>query len=193
MAPCHTLANDKQYHLFAIFVRPRESTAIDQAHQYYRAYASKINRYILLKTNDPELSADLTHESFARLFTLLQQKESVEKPLAYLYTVANHLVIDHLRSHATSRTDSMPPEEMESHLDPLADPELHAMSLSSMQHLHDLLLRLPLRTRQVFQLARIDGLRYKDVAERLDISVSSVQKHLASALEFITQHLQDEP
>ncbi|WP_221627264.1 RNA polymerase sigma factor [Halopseudomonas xiamenensis] len=105
MAPCHTLANDKQYHLFAIFVRPRESTAIDQAHQYYRAYASKINRYILLKTNDPELSADLTHESFARLFTLLQQKESVEKPLAYLYTVANHLVIDHLRSHATSRTD----------------------------------------------------------------------------------------
>ncbi|PRB83914.1 RNA polymerase sigma factor [Pseudomonas sp. MYb185] len=166
--------------------------AIDQAHQYYRAYASKVTRYILLKTNDPELSADLTHESFARLFALLQQKGGVEKPLAYLYTVANHLVIDHLRSHAVSRTDTVMPEDLHVHEDPLADPALQVMSLSSIERLHDVVRQLPLRTQQVFQLGRIEGLRYKEVAARLDISVSSVQKHMAIALELVMRHLEDD-
>lgn len=167
--------------------------ATDQAQHYYKAYASKITRYILLKTSDPELSADLTHECFARLFVLMQRQDSIDKPLAYLYTVANHLVIDHLRSHATSRTDTVAPEDLHDQMDPLADPELQALSLAAMENLHSIVQQLPLRTRQVFQLCRIDGLRYKEVAARLDISVSSVQKHMAIALEYITRQLEDDP
>lgn len=167
--------------------------ASDQAQHYYRAYASKITRYLMLKTRDPELSADLTHECFARLFTLMRQQGDIDKPLAYLYTVANHLAIDHLRSHANSRTDTVAPEELHGRIDPLANPELKVLSLSILENLHTAIGRLPLRTQQVFQLCRIDGLRYREVAARLDISVSSVQKHMALALEFIAGQLEDDP
>ena len=41
---------------------------------------------------------------------------------------------------------------------------------------------LPLRTQQIFRLNRIDGMTYVEVAHRLGISESTVQKHLARAV-----------
>ena len=44
-----------------------------------------------------------------------------------------------------------------------------------------------MRTRQVFVLNRVEGLSYDEIATRLGISVSSVQKHLARALQHVLQ------
>ena len=45
---------------------------------------------------------------------------------------------------------------------------------------------LPERTRSVFLLYRIEGLKYREIAQALDISIPAVQKHMARALERIT-------
>ena len=51
---------------------------------------------------------------------------------------------------------------------------------------------LPNKTRRIFILHRIDGLTYRDVADRMELSESSVQKHLARALFEVLQRLQDD-
>lgn len=48
---------------------------------------------------------------------------------------------------------------------------------------------LPPRTREVFKLHRIDGLQYKEIAERLDISVRTVEWHIAEAIVRIGEAL----
>ncbi|BEV11878.1 hypothetical protein ATDW_23740 [Asticcacaulis sp. DW145] len=52
------------------------------------------------------------------------------------------------------------------------------------------LMRLPQRTRQVFVLTRLDGLSYGETATALNISESTVQKHLAMATAHMMQHLE---
>ena len=47
------------------------------------------------------------------------------------------------------------------------------------------LMTLPERTRIIFVLRRVEGLRYRDIAARLGISVSAVEKHMTRAVEHL--------
>lgn len=51
--------------------------------------------------------------------------------------------------------------------------------------------RLPPRTREVFMLQRIDNLKYREIAERLNISQSAVEKHMAKAMTFLGDWTKD--
>ena len=56
----------------------------------------------------------------------------------------------------------------------------------------DVLRRLPERSRQVFVMSRFEGLKNREIAERLDISVKVVEKHITKSLallrEYISRH-----
>ncbi|WP_300730821.1 RNA polymerase sigma factor [Pseudomonas sp.] len=156
--------------------------------RWYAEFAPRLRRYLLLKTRQPELAEDLTQECFARLATR-QSEEHLQAPLAYLFTMANRLVIDHRRSHQQARTDSVAVEALHEVVDPLPGPDLQAEAQQSLQRVLHALEALPLRTRQVFQLCRFEGMSYQQAADHLAISTSSVQKHLAMAISFIAQKM----
>ena len=48
---------------------------------------------------------------------------------------------------------------------------------------------LPERTRDIFLMRRYEGLAYGDIAERLGISVSAIEKHVAKAVAHIARRL----
>ena len=58
-----------------------------------------------------------------------------------------------------------------------------------MELLQRALLELPERTRAIFVLQRFEGLKYKEIADRLGISASSVEKHMMSAIKHIFQRM----
>jgi RNA polymerase sigma-70 factor (ECF subfamily) len=51
--------------------------------------------------------------------------------------------------------------------------------------------RLSPRTREVFLMQRLDGYRYREIAERLGISQSAVEKHMAKAMTFLADWTED--
>jgi len=50
---------------------------------------------------------------------------------------------------------------------------------------------LPEQCRTVFQLSRFEDLKYKDIAEKLDISVKTVENHMVKALKILRTKLVD--
>jgi RNA polymerase sigma-70 factor (ECF subfamily) len=64
------------------------------------------------------------------------------------------------------------------------------MAQQQRQALRDAIAQLPPRTREVLRLNRLEGLTHAEVASKLEISDSSVQKHLAKGLAMIMQRLQ---
>ena len=48
---------------------------------------------------------------------------------------------------------------------------------------------LPERTRDIFLMRRYEGLAYGDIAERLGISVSAIEKHVAKAVAYIARRM----
>ena len=145
--------------------------------------------FIFLKTRlgNHEDAADLTQEVFLRYAE--QGGEVIIQPRSYLYRTAHNLAIDHRRRTTRRRTDPTPQADLDSIVEdgPLAEDMVDARQRLAL--LQAAIAELPDRTQRIFMLHRIEELTYAQIAARLAISESSVQKHLASALRHVMQRL----
>lgn len=149
-----------------------------------------LHRYFMRRRLRPEDAEDGVQEVFVRLARRrgLAGLENVE---GYLFETAASVAIDY---HRRGRVRS------EGHHDAY-DENLHAVSdfssdrvLEGKQELAMVLegLReLPERTRNVFLLARLERMRHAEIARRLGISVSTVEKHVVRALAHLSQRVRE--
>lgn len=129
-------------------------------------------------------------ESFLRLAEQ-RHKEPIEHVDAYLYRTAHNLTIDHYRQERRRRTETRPNDDLAGFVADQPGPEESAVDADALARLREIVAELPPRTREIFRLNRLEGLTHAEVARRLEISDSSVQKHLARALAHVMQALED--
>lgn len=153
-------------------------------------HADTLRRYLLRKVRDPQLAADLVQESFLRL-AQKPSSERIDNSQGYLYRTASNLLVDHIRQEARRKTDSVPHEALAEIEDDVAGLEAQVMAQQQRQALKQVLAELPERTQQIFRLHRVEGMTHAQVARHLEISDSSVQKHLAKALAHVMQRLRE--
>ena len=116
---------------------------------------------------------------------------NVRNTEAYLVRSARNIAIDAARREQNTPVRPVPTDDIE-HVpchDPRPDDALLAQQ--QLQKLRKGCERLDARTREVFLLHRLEDLSYKDIARRLNISVSAVEKHISRALCFLTEWMMD--
>jgi len=155
--------------------------------QLFLAHRRELQAYLTRRLRDREIAADLTQETFLR-FAEQGSRTTVVDDRSYLYRTATNLAIDHVRRIGRHRTDPTPYGDLAGIPEDQPGPEQIVDGRQRLNRLRAIVGKMPERTRQVFVLYRIEGLTYGEVAGRLGISVSSVQKHLAIALQHVLQH-----
>lgn len=159
----------------------------------FLSYQKELQAYLTSKLRDPELAADLTQETFLRY---AEKNAGDTTPVhfsrSYLYRTAHNLAIDHIRSQARRPTDMPGSSVMDDVVDEAPGQVEITLGRERLAQLRAVLAELPPRTQHVFALNRIEGLTYREVAQRLGISESSVQKHLSKALLHVTRSLRNE-
>lgn len=153
--------------------------------QLILAHGREVQAFLTQKLRDQDVAADLTQETFLKFAE--QDGTAIAHPRAYLYQTARNLATDHLRSLARRRTDPVAHEELAEIPEDSCDPEQILDARQRLFKLGEMVGELPERTRIIFVLNRIDGLTYSEIAERLGVSQSTVQKHLTSALQHVLQ------
>jgi RNA polymerase sigma-70 factor (ECF subfamily) len=149
-------------------------------------HRQELQVYLTRKLRDGQIAAELTQEVFLRFAEQGDAEQAaISHPRSYLYRTAHNLAVDHLRRQRRGPVGSMPDEEIVGIADDRPTPERIAGDRSDVAAAREALLELPERTRQVFALTRIEGLTYAEAASRLQISSSSVQKHLAQAIRHV--------
>ncbi|MEJ1977957.1 MAG: RNA polymerase sigma factor [Acetobacteraceae bacterium] len=154
----------------------------------FLAHRREVQTYLAGRLRDQEVAADLTQDTFLR-FAEQGASAAVVHDRSYLYRTAHNLAIDHARRAGRHRTDVTPHDELADIAEDRPGPEEIAGARERLDFLRAAIQELPERTRQVFVLHRIEELTYGEVAARLGISESSVQKHLAKALQHVMQRL----
>jgi RNA polymerase sigma-70 factor (ECF subfamily) len=157
----------------------------------FAANASALLDYLVRRVRDRHVAADLVQETFLRM-AAQNAGTIVENPQAYLYRTANNLLIDHVRQERRRQTYPSTHEALADHVEDRPAPDVAVSDRERLGLLRQAVMELPLRTRQIFVLNRIDGRTYAEIARTLDISDSSVQKHLARALRHVMQRLKAE-
>ena len=145
----------------------------------FRDYREDIMGYLLQKVRCPDTAQDLSQEAYLRL--LKQQEIAHSENLAgYLFRTAERLAIDFLRadrrlSHFSEALD-------DSLVCPKVQPEALIILRQQCEILLDAIAAMPASCRNVFLLRKIDELTYADIAQQLNISEKTVQRHLVKAM-----------
>jgi RNA polymerase sigma-19 factor, ECF subfamily len=123
-------------------------------------------------------AADLAHDTFLSVMTSGQAAE-IREPRPFLATIAGRLLAHRRRR---LRLEAAYLEELAAlpH-DQAPSPEARWMALELLQLVDRALDGLPLRAKHAFLLTHLEGLSYAEVAERLQVSVSSVKQYLMRA------------
>lgn len=136
----------------------------------------------LLRSKDDAL--EVSQEAYLKVFLALQKHKDREHcPKALLYTTARNLAISRLRHQQVVDRSSLAVTVSQELQSERRSPEQHASSSEDMQALLLVVNQLPRKCRRVMLLRMLEGLSQKEIAERLGIAVSTVEKHLAKALK----------
>lgn len=131
---------------------------------------------------DASEAEDLTQESFLRISQRAQQDSLVHFE-AYLFRTARSVLADRHRRRIARRADAH--LALDGEIDPADETDALRILLAreQLQKVSAVLGTLPERTRLVFVFSRLEGMRYAEIAKRMNISVSAVQKHMLRAIE----------
>lgn len=138
-----------------------------------------------------DAAEDLLHSAFVRL-SEYRGRDTVENPSGFLVRTAANLAIDERRHVRVRRESAVDVSEMLQ----LADGQpLQPEVLAARERLDKVMAALDSlapRTREIFLLHRLDGLKYREIAARFDITVSAVEKHIAKASLFLVNWVEGE-
>lgn len=144
----------------------------------------------LSKRQAPADAEDALQSAYLRLLSRSDEggteKAKIENPEAYLARVASNITIDTHRRKAFE--SDRPFEQVFANIAdtaPLQDEVIEARI--RLRYVEQGLAQLSPRTREVFLMHRIDGYKYREIADRLNISQSAVEKHIAKAVLFLAQ------
>lgn len=145
----------------------------------YRAHHGWLHGWLRRQTGCGERAADLVQDTFLRL---LRRREFLPpgEPRAYLTTVAHGLLVDFWRRQALERAWL---EALSSLPEPCSpSPEDKALALEALMQVDAMLDRLKPHVREAFLLSQLDGLTYREIGERLEVSERMVKKYMAEAM-----------
>jgi RNA polymerase sigma factor (sigma-70 family) len=129
---------------------------------------------------------DVVSEALIRAY-MAEDFERIDRGRAFLFTVARNLMTDLARHRAVVPFDFMASLDSFELSDPAPTPESAALARDELRRLQTLIDTLPKQCRRVFFLRRIDELSLSDIAVRLGLSVSTVEKHLSKAMALLTR------
>jgi RNA polymerase sigma-70 factor (ECF subfamily) len=132
---------------------------------------------------------DLVQEVFLRL-ARQDNMEAIDNPQAYVFQIAANILRDRGRRNATRLAHEHEPFEEDIHSGNVLSPERELIARQNVTLLKAALFKLPQRTQEIFVLHKFEGMRYSEVAARLGISLSAVEKHMMKAMQALSRRLE---
>ncbi len=144
-----------------------------------RFLIQKILRRFSLSATDIE---DISQETLLRALEA-RQKTHIRHPKQFLISIAKNVAREEIRRRARKMNELVEESLLENH--PLDEPTAEA-ALDSREKLRlfvQAISNLPPQCRRVFLLKHVQGAPHKEIAVRLGISVSTVEKHVAAGMK----------
>lgn len=143
----------------------------------YQDLSQALYRYAYYQSKNQQTAEDLVQEAYVKYWNKMETIDR-GKEKSYLYAIIKNLWLNRIEHHKVV----MKFESRTSHTSKVDDPEYMLMMKEFRERLMKAISDLPHGQREVFLMNRIDGLKYREIAELLQISQKAVEKRMSSAL-----------
>lgn len=153
-----------------------------QIEDLFHRYRDELIGRMAAMVHSRETAADLVQDTYLKLVRVAPTT-TIEQPRALLYRIATNLAIDHLRADKR-RSGAAEPLDAALELPCSApSPERAAFGKERLRLFRRAVDSLPPRTKEAFVLYHVEGCSYREIATRMGISFSGVDKHIRRAIE----------
>ncbi|HMB99540.1 MAG TPA: sigma-70 family RNA polymerase sigma factor [Flavobacteriaceae bacterium] len=152
---------------------------------FYLENIQSITNFAFYKCRDKAASLDYVQDAFAKIWENCS-KIDFTKAKTYLFTTVNNMFLNVVRHQKVV----MAYAKHQPYIDrDNQDPEYLLQEEEFKQRLQNAISGLSDVEREVFLLNRIDGKKYREIAEMLDISQKTVEKRMTGALKFLRKKM----
>ncbi len=127
---------------------------------------------------------DVIQETYA-ILAALADVSHVPQPRAYVYSVAQSVVLQQLRRAQVVSIEAVAEIERVAASGEEACPERTASSRQELARIGALIDSLPDKCRQAFVLRRVEGYSQREIAQRMQISENTVEKHICKGIRVL--------
>jgi RNA polymerase sigma factor (sigma-70 family) len=127
---------------------------------------------------------DIVQEAYAVLAEL-KTVEHIRNPRTYLYSVAHSIILQHVRRLRIVAIETMAEVDRLGVYSEEPTPEEALSDFQELRVIARLVAALPHKCSEAFILRKVEGLSQREVAERMHISESTVEKHIGKAIRLL--------
>ena len=152
---------------------------------FYTSYITNAKNFAYYKCGDSDNALDLAQEAFIKIWENCG-KIDFTKAKTYLFTTINNLFLNkvkHQKVVLNYKNEYQGPDKTN------LSPEFVLEEKEFKTKLQNAIADLTDGQREVFLLNRIDGMKYREIAEMLDISVKAVEKRMSGALKILKEKI----
>jgi len=142
-------------------------------------YFDTVRNYIFYRSGDVELATDIAQDTFMKIWE--KKLKSSKNIKGLLFKIAGDLFINQHRKHQTAIKFNKSVTVQQEEVSPEEDYIFQELKIKYEQALTF----LPENQRIVFLLSRVDGLKYREIAEHLNISIKTVEKRMSKTLAYM--------
>jgi len=162
----------------------------------FQLHRLSLKRFIGRYLNNAQDIEDVSQEAFLRAFKA-EKTTKVLQPKSFLFRIAKNVAISQLRSKSRQITDYIEDQPSGDVLISEWSTEDEVMAQQKLGIHCEAVAALPPKCRRVYLMRKVYGMPHKEIAQRLGIALSTVEKHLLKGVEgcdrYIRERMADQP
>jgi RNA polymerase sigma-70 factor (ECF subfamily) len=162
----------------------------------FSIYFPRLNDFARNVVKDGVISQDIVQDVFVKVWEKKDEIESINME-AYLFRLVRNRCIDYIK-HLKVVNNRMQEIQISSkyeelyRIDFIGNEPYVLIEQELRLKIEKTIQTLPDRCREVFILSRMNGLKNKEIAEKLNINIKNVERHLSRAMQSFRENLSEE-
>ena len=147
-------------------------------HQFYNRMCAFSIKYVQQK----EVAEEIVDDAFLVIWQRMASFEDIYKLKSYLYITVRNSSLDYLKKKGEIIPLDIEISDTSNNIEyNIIEEETHSMLFRA-------LATLPAKSRKVFEMSCLDGIKYKDIADEMQISLNTVKSQRARALLLLKEY-----
>ncbi len=183
---CHQESMELEKETIASLLVQKDEAVFEQV---FKKYYKNLHAYAFTMLKDQETAEEMVQQVFFKLWDRAENLTLHSSIQAYLYKAVYHECLNHIK-HQKVRTDHQlrVAYSLKNQSDN-ASKKVIAKELEG--KIREALNQLPEQCRTIFQMSRFDEMKYKEIADQLNISIKTVENQMGKALKILRANLAD--
>ncbi|MEM7548602.1 MAG: RNA polymerase sigma-70 factor [Bacteroidota bacterium] len=177
-------------HFGRLFNNVRDSDSIEDFETIYNHYYQRLLFFSKRFVDSTELAEEVVSDVFFKLWKKRREISISSSFQSYLYTAVRNRCLDYLRKAQVSgdADDHVFENQPSEHSNPFD----MLVSDSIFNKIETAIEELPTDRRRIFRMSRDQGLKYKEIAMQLNISIKTVETQMGRSLKHIRKRLSED-